>query len=66
MGGCIAYGLGNYQKALKWYSKVLEQDPKHLEALSNLAATMLALGRREEAEQNWLKVVKAAPSHFTL
>ena len=64
LGGCIAYGLGNYQKALKWYSKVLEQDPKHLEALSNLAATMLALGRRQEAEQNWMKVVKAAPSHF--
>jgi tetratricopeptide (TPR) repeat protein len=64
LGGCIAYGLGNYQKALKWYSKVLEQDPKHLEALSNLAATMLALGRKQEAEQNWMKVVKAAPSHF--
>lgn len=64
LGGCIAYGLGNYQKALKWYSKVLEHDPKHLEALSNLAATMLALGRRQEAEQNWMKVVKAAPSHF--
>jgi len=64
LGGCIAYGLGNYQKALKWYSKVLEQDPKHLEALSNLAATMLALGRRQEAEQNWMKVVKAAPGHF--
>lgn len=64
LGGCIAYGLGKYHKALKWYSKVLEQDPKHLEALSNLAATMLALGRRQEAEQHWMKVVKAAPSHF--
>ncbi|KAM0724195.1 hypothetical protein Q7P37_000077 [Cladosporium fusiforme] len=64
LGGCIAYGLGNYQKALKWYSKVLEQDPKHLEALSNLAATLLALGRKQEAEQSWMKVVKAAPSHF--
>lgn len=64
LGGCLAYGLGNYQKALKWYNKVLERDPKHLEATSNLAATLLALGKRPEAEQHWIKVVKAAPNHF--
>ena len=64
LGGCLAYGLGNYQKALRWYKKVLEMDPKHLEAISNLAATFLALGRRSEAEQHWMKVVKAAPNHF--
>lgn len=28
LGGCLAYGLGDYQKALKWYSKVLNCDPK--------------------------------------
>ena len=28
LGGCLAYGLGDYQKALKWYSKVLHCDPK--------------------------------------
>ena len=64
LGGCLAYGLGNYQKALRWYTKVLEMDPKHLEATSNVAATLLALGRRQEAEQHWMKVVKAAPNHF--
>lgn len=64
LGGCLAYGLGNYQKALKWYTRVLERDPKHLEARSNLAATLLALGDRSEAEQHWIKVVKAAPNHF--
>ena len=64
LGGCLAYGLGNYAKALRWYNKVLEMDPKHLEATSNLAATLLALGRRQEAEQNWMKVVKVAPNHF--
>ena len=64
LGGCLAYGLGDYQKALRWYNKVLEMDPKHLEATSNLAATLLALGRRQEAEQHWTKVVKAAPNHF--
>lgn len=28
LGGCLAYGLGDYNKALKWYSKVLSYDPK--------------------------------------
>lgn len=64
LGGCLAYGLGNFQKALRWYTKVLEMDPDHLEATSNLAATLLALGRRQEAEKHWIKVVKAAPNHF--
>lgn len=28
LGGCLAYGLGEYSKALKWYSKVLSCDQK--------------------------------------
>ncbi|TKA74635.1 hypothetical protein B0A55_05967 [Friedmanniomyces simplex] len=64
LGGCLAYGLGNYQQAHRWYTKVLETDQTHLEATSNLAATLLALGRRREAEQHWTKAVKAAPNHF--
>jgi hypothetical protein len=37
---------------------------RHVEALSNLAATMLALDRREEASQNWLRAVQLRPSFF--
>lgn len=62
--GCLAYGLNDYQKAMGWFTKVLENDPKHLEATSNLAATLLALGQRQEAEKHWTKVVKAAPTYF--
>nr|POE94609.1 putative udp-n-acetylglucosamine--peptide n-acetylglucosaminyltransferase sec [Quercus suber] len=64
LGGCLAYGLGSYHKALRWYNKVLEMDPGHLEATSNLAATLLALGRRREAEAHWRDVIESAPSHF--
>ncbi|KAI5359019.1 Putative tetratricopeptide-like helical domain superfamily, O-GlcNAc transferase [Septoria linicola] len=64
LGGCLAYALGDYKKALRWFRRVLENDSRHLEASSNLAATLLALGRRTEAEQYWQKVVKAAPNHF--
>ena len=28
LGGCLAYALGDYAKALKWYSKILEVDSK--------------------------------------
>ena len=35
-----------------------------MEAISNLAATLLALDRREEALHNWLRAVKLRPSFF--
>jgi hypothetical protein len=28
LGGCLAYGLEEYQKALDWYSKIVALDPK--------------------------------------
>lgn len=36
----------------------------HVEALSNLAATLLSLNRREEAERYWFRAVKRRPSYF--
>ncbi|KAI9790450.1 MAG: hypothetical protein M1816_005114 [Peltula sp. TS41687] len=64
LAGCLAYGLGNYNDALTWYSKILEIDSNHVEAISNLAATLLSLHRRDEAEQYWLRAVKLRPSYF--
>ncbi|KAL4797500.1 glycosyl transferase family 41-domain-containing protein [Aspergillus venezuelensis] len=64
LGGCLAYGLGDYNKALRWYSRIINRDAAHVEAISNLAATLLALDRREEALQHWLRAVKLRPSYF--
>jgi tetratricopeptide (TPR) repeat protein len=64
LGGCLAYGLGDYNKALHWYSKILKLDSNHVEAISNLAATLLALNRREEAEAYWMQSVKLRPNYF--
>ncbi|KAF4629696.1 hypothetical protein G7Y89_g8449 [Cudoniella acicularis] len=64
LGGCLAYGLEQYHDALDWYSKIIALDSKHVEAISNLAATLLCLNRREEAEQHWLQSVKLLPSYF--
>ena len=62
--GCLAYGLSDYNKAMKWYFKVLQRDSNNVEAMSNLAATLLALNRREDAEQYWFLSVKLRPSYF--
>ena len=62
--GCLAYGLGDYGKAMKWYLKVLQRDPNNVEALSNLAATLLALNRRDDAEHYWFRSVKLRPNYF--
>ncbi|PYH89258.1 UDP-N-acetylglucosaminyltransferase [Aspergillus ellipticus CBS 707.79] len=64
LGGCLAYGLGDYNKAMRWYSRIIARDATHVEAISNLAATLLALDRREEALQHWLRAVKLRPSFF--
>ncbi|KAF2101330.1 hypothetical protein NA57DRAFT_53306 [Rhizodiscina lignyota] len=64
LGGCLAYALSDYNKALRWYSKILEIDSSHVEAMSNLAATCLAMNRKQDAEQHWLKAVKLRPSYF--
>jgi tetratricopeptide (TPR) repeat protein len=64
LAGCIAYGLDCYQKAEHFYLKVLGLEPRHVEAMSNLAATLVALERKKEAEEYWMKVVKFAPNYF--
>ncbi|KAL4802683.1 glycosyl transferase family 41-domain-containing protein [Aspergillus unguis] len=64
LGGCLAYGLGDYNKAMRWYSRIIARDAAHVEAISNLAATLLALDRREEALQHWHRAVKLRPSYF--
>ncbi|PYH50031.1 UDP-N-acetylglucosaminyltransferase [Aspergillus saccharolyticus JOP 1030-1] len=64
LGGCLAYGLGDYNKATRWYSRIIARDATHVEAISNLAATLLALDRRDEALQHWLRAVKLRPSYF--
>lgn len=64
LGGCLAYGLEDFSKAFDWYSKIIAIDPNHVEAISNLAATLLSLNRQEEAEQHWFRAVELRPSYF--
>ena len=64
LSGCLAYALGDYHKAMFWYQTILARDKAHVEAMSNLAATLLAMNRREDAFNYWLAAVKLRPSYF--
>lgn len=64
LGGCLAYALGDYHKAQDWYKHILTLDKDHVEAISNLAATLLALQQKREAESHWRRAVRLRPSYF--
>lgn len=43
LGGCLAYGLGEYQVALDWYSKIIALDPKSVSlAICNAPAQLIS------------------------
>jgi len=64
LGGCLAYALGDYHKAQDWYTHILTLDQDHVEAISNLAATFLALQQKRDAEAHWKRAVRLRPSYF--
>ncbi|SPQ21962.1 c7841859-b9a5-4aac-8d56-88f3992f8dec [Thermothielavioides terrestris] len=39
-------------------------DESHVEAISNIAATLYCLNRHEEAEQHWVRAIKLRPSYL--
>ncbi len=38
LGGCLAYALGDYLKALRWYSKIMSIDAKYVSPLDRLSS----------------------------
>ncbi|KAF2456187.1 glycosyl transferase family 41-domain-containing protein [Lineolata rhizophorae] len=64
LGGCLSYALADYKAAMNWYMKVCEVDAQHVEAISNIGATMLAQGRKTQAEHFWIRAVRLRPNYF--
>ncbi|KAL0933031.1 glycosyltransferase family 41 protein (tetratricopeptide) [Colletotrichum truncatum] len=64
LGGCLHYGLEHFEDALEWFNRVITLDPNHVEALSNMAATLYCLNRQEEAETCWLKAIRTRPQYL--
>ncbi|KAI5919089.1 glycosyl transferase family 41-domain-containing protein [Camillea tinctor] len=62
LGGCLHYGLEHYEQSLEWFQRIISLDSNHVEALSNVAATLYCLNRHEEAENHWLQAVRRRPS----
>ncbi|KAI8155403.1 putative UDP-N-acetylglucosamine--peptide N-acetylglucosaminyltransferase SEC [Colletotrichum sp. SAR 10_70] len=49
---------------MEWFDRIISLDSDHVEAISNLAATLYCLNRQEEAEEYWLKAIKARPQYL--
>ncbi|EGS17318.1 transferase-like protein [Thermochaetoides thermophila DSM 1495] len=64
LGGCLQYGLERYEQALEWFRRIVSLDPSHVEAISNIAATLYCMNRLDEAEQHWLRAIELRPSYL--
>ncbi|KAI0095705.1 glycosyltransferase family 41 protein [Hypoxylon sp. NC0597] len=64
LGGCLHYGLEHYEQSLEWFQRIISLDETHVEAISNVAATLYCLSRHEEAERHWLRAVRLRPSYL--
>lgn len=59
--GDIAFGNDNYEGALKWYNKALEQQPNDEYALARAGTSLVTLGRFDEAFPYFQKNVENNP-----
>ncbi|KAL8404058.1 hypothetical protein RB594_009063 [Gaeumannomyces avenae] len=64
LGGCLHYGLEHYEEALDWFKRITNLDSSHVEAISNIAATLYCLNRHDEAERYWVEAVTLRPGYL--
>ncbi|KAJ4306320.1 hypothetical protein N0V88_001120 [Collariella sp. IMI 366227] len=64
LGGCLYFGLERYEEALEWFKRIVGLDRCHVEAISNIGATLYCLNRQDEAEQHWEKAIQIRPSYL--
>jgi tetratricopeptide (TPR) repeat protein len=63
--GLVAFRAGQYDHALEWTARAIAQEPEP-DYLASLAATLLKLGRREEAIKALDKAVQLKPDDAAL
>lgn len=44
LGGCLAYGLGDYHKAIRWYSRIIARDSTYVYAAILLCDILIQVG----------------------
>lgn len=62
-GGLALQGLGRHGEALPWFESILAQSPGHAAALGARSASLLALGRPEEAQADLLQALESDPGY---
>jgi Flp pilus assembly protein TadD len=53
---------GDFEKAVAEYKKVLDLEPQHVDAMSNLGVAYYNLGQLDEAIEQYSKAIEIAPS----
>jgi len=61
--GVTRYSQGNYEEAVKQYSKVVQLLPTHANAYYNMGIALAALGRWDEAAEAYRKALEIQPDH---
>ncbi|KAF3760435.1 family 41 glycosyltransferase [Cryphonectria parasitica EP155] len=64
MGGCLCYSLERHEDGLEWFKRIVVLDENHVEALSNIGATLYCLNRLDEAERYWNRVIDTRPDYL--
>ncbi len=60
----VAYHSGQISSALNLYERILQDDPKNLEALFSVATIFHEEGNYEEAKKNYGKILEIKPGHL--
>ena len=61
--GKESYIAGNPEEAISYFEKVLEIEPNHVDALNNIGAILITLGKHEEAIPFFDQVLAIEPNH---
>ncbi|KAF8708355.1 Glycosyl transferase family 41, partial [Rhizoctonia solani] len=61
---CVQYALKDYDGSLRTSHEILTLDPNFVEAMSNIAITLRAMGNLQDAESWWRRAVQLRPSYW--
>lgn len=57
------YDLQQWQRAVEWYQRALELDPKNVDARTDLGTAYFRLGRPQDALREYRKSLEIDPTH---
>ncbi|CAE6478664.1 unnamed protein product [Rhizoctonia solani] len=61
---CVQFALNDYEGSLRTNHEILELDSNFVEAMSNIATTLRAMGNLHDAELWWRRAVQLRPSYW--